>query len=188
MQKVRGFLSSADILDVKISYRTLSVVSFMVAVVLIRDMFLLLFQRAVLRGVIKRFGILCACSSCKGREVSFLFSKTTILLSQLCELNQCPLNLQVISPYYFEVHAGSTKKHPSDYIFLENGNNLHDVLRACTDATLDMLESAIRKAIGPAPQLRTFRCQACKSGWFFLSSPPSSPSLISFISKILINV
>ncbi|OEL34538.1 Increased DNA methylation 1 [Dichanthelium oligosanthes] len=54
------------------------------------------------------------------------------------------LELQVVSPYYFEVHAGSTKKHPSDYIFLENGNNLHDVLRACTDATLDMLESAIR--------------------------------------------
>ncbi|TVU07494.1 hypothetical protein EJB05_40850 [Eragrostis curvula] len=93
-------------------------------------------KRAVLRGVIKRVGILCSCSSCKGRKV--------------------------VSPYYFEVHAGSTKKHPSDYIFLENGNNLHDILRACANATLDMLESAIHKAIGPAPQKRTFKCQTCK--------------------------
>jgi len=101
-------------------------------------------KRAVLRGVIKRAGILCACSSCKGRKV--------------------------VSPYYFEVHAGSTKKHPSDYIFLENGNNLHHVLRACANATLDMLESAIRMAIGPAPQKRTFRCQTCKSSFSTLCS------------------
>ena len=69
------------------------------------------------------------------------------------------------------MHAGSTKKHPSDYIFLENGNNLHHVLRACANATLDMLESAIRMAIGPAPQKRTFRCQTCKSGCGFSSHP-----------------
>ena len=54
--------------------------------------------------------------------------------------------LHVVSPYYFEVHAGSNKKHPSDYFLLENGNSLHDVLRAWTNATLDMLWSAIRKA------------------------------------------
>lgn len=101
-------------------------------------------KRAVLRGVIKHTGILCSCTLCKGRKV--------------------------VSPYYFEVHAGSTKKHPSDYIFLENGNNLHDILRACTDATLDMLDSAIRKAIGPAPQKRTFRCQACKNSFSTLRS------------------
>lgn len=93
------------------------------------------------------------------------------------------LELQVVSPYYFEVHAGSTKKHPSDYIFLENGNNLHDVLRACTNATLDMVQSAIQKAIGPAPHKRTFRCRTCKSGRFLLSS---LPSLVSLISQILI--
>ncbi|XP_062233952.1 uncharacterized protein LOC133931156 isoform X2 [Phragmites australis] len=93
-------------------------------------------KRAVLRGVIKRIGILCSCSSCKGQKV----------------------------------HAGSTKKHPSDYIFLENGNNLHDVLRACANATLDMLESAIQKVIGPAPQKKTFRCQTCKSSFSTLRS------------------
>ena len=71
--------------------------------------------------------------------------------------------LQVVSPYYFEVRAGSTKKHPSNYFLLENGNNMHDVLRASTNATLDILQSAIRKAIGPTPQKRTFRSKACKS-------------------------
>ncbi|KAL6603385.1 hypothetical protein ACP70R_043746 [Stipagrostis hirtigluma subsp. patula] len=102
-------------------------------------------KRAVLRGVIKRGGILCSCSLCKGRKV--------------------------VSPYYFEVHAGSTKKHPSDYIFLDNGNNLHDILRACANATSkDMLESAILKAVGPAPQKRTFRCQICKSSFSTLRS------------------
>ncbi|XP_066305762.1 uncharacterized protein [Miscanthus floridulus] len=72
---------------------------------------------------------------------------------------------------------GVPKNHPSDYFLLENGNSLHDVLRAWTNATLDMLwsairkvqnatldmlRSAIRKAKGPAPQKRTFRCKACK--------------------------
>jgi hypothetical protein len=93
--------------------------------------------------------------------------------------------LQVVSPYYFEVHAGSTKKHPSDYIFLENGNNLHDVLRACTNATLDMLEPAIRKAIGPAPQERIFRCKSCKS-LLFLPSSLSCPAFL--IAQVLIYI
>jgi hypothetical protein len=31
-----------------------------------------------------------------------------------------------------------------------------------TNAMLDMLQSAIWKAIGPAPQKRTIRCKACK--------------------------
>ncbi|KAM0909373.1 hypothetical protein ACQ4PT_014837 [Festuca glaucescens] len=93
---------------------------------------------AVLRGVIKHSGILCSCASCKGQNV--------------------------VTPYYFEVHAGSLKKRPSDYIFLENGNNnLYSILKACAGATLDTLESVIRAAIGSTPQKRTVRCKACKS-------------------------
>ncbi|CAM0908438.1 unnamed protein product [Alopecurus aequalis] len=93
---------------------------------------------AVLRGVIKRSGILCSCASCKGRNV--------------------------VSPYYFEVHAGSFKKRPSDYIFLENGkSNLYGILKACADATLDTLEATIRAAVGPTTQKRRVRCKSCKS-------------------------
>ncbi|XP_066305761.1 uncharacterized protein [Miscanthus floridulus] len=74
---------------------------------------------------------------------------------------------------------GVPKNHPSDYFLLENGNSLHDVLRAWTNATLDMLWSAIRKAKGPAPQKRTFRCKACKSLLFLPSSIPCSACLIA---------
>lgn len=96
-------------------------------------------KRAVLRGVIKDTGILCSCTSCKGQNV--------------------------VSPFYFEVHAGSCKKRPSDYIFLESGNNLHGIMRACAGATLDTLESVIQSAIGPMPQKRTLRCQVCKNSF-----------------------
>ncbi|MQL77471.1 hypothetical protein Taro_009897 [Colocasia esculenta] len=88
-----------------------------------------------LRGVIKDGNILCFCASCKG--------------------------LNTVSAYNFEVHAGSAKKHPSDHIYLENGRSLHDVIRACTSAPLDMLESAIQNAIGPAGP-KSSKCDKCK--------------------------
>ena len=136
------------------------------AVNLTRNLLPLLFQGAVLRGVIKSSGIVCSCASCKGRNVS---SPPFCYDSDLpCHSQPIYHVLQVVSPYYFEVHAGSLKKRPSDYIFLENGrNNLYGILKACAGATLDTLEAAIRTAIGPTPQKRTVRCKACKSGLFF---------------------
>ncbi|CAA6662599.1 unnamed protein product [Spirodela intermedia] len=88
-----------------------------------------------LRGVIKGGGILCFCASCKG--------------------------LNTVSAYNFELHAGSKKKHPSDFICLENGNTIHDVLRACSSAPLDMLESTIQNAISSegAKLLNTDKCR-----------------------------
>nr|XP_018676991.1 PREDICTED: uncharacterized protein LOC103973506 isoform X2 [Musa acuminata subsp. malaccensis] len=60
------------------------------------------------------------------------------------------------------IHAGSTKKHPADFIYLQNGNSLHDVVKACHGAPLDMLEAAIQGAIGPVPPKKCFTCQKCK--------------------------
>ncbi|KAG1361365.1 putative increased DNA methylation 1 [Cocos nucifera] len=99
-------------------------------------------KQAVLQGVIKGNVILCSCSSCNGSKA--------------------------VSAYQFELHAGSTKKHPSDFIFLENGNSLRDVIKACTSAPLDMLEAAIQNAIGQAPPKKPFTCQKCKES--FLTS------------------
>ncbi|XP_010940549.1 uncharacterized protein [Elaeis guineensis] len=93
-------------------------------------------KRPVLQGVIKGNNILCSCSSCNGSKA--------------------------VSAYQFELHAGSTKKHPSDFIFLENGNSLRAVLKACTSAPLDMLEAAIQNAIGQAPPKEQITCQKCK--------------------------
>ncbi|XP_073102558.1 uncharacterized protein [Elaeis guineensis] len=99
-------------------------------------------KQAVLQGVIKGNSILCSCSSCNGSKA--------------------------VSAYQFELHAGSTKKHPSDFIILENGNSLRDVLKACTSAPLDMLEAAIQNAIGQAPPKKPVTCQKCKES--FLTS------------------
>lgn len=73
----------------------------------------------------------------------------------------CGGGRQTVSAYNFELHAGSKKKHPSDFICLENGNTIHDVLRACSSAPLDMLESTIQNAISSegAKFLNTDKCR-----------------------------
>ncbi|XP_078427656.1 uncharacterized protein LOC144700125 [Wolffia australiana] len=98
-----------------------------------------------LRGVVKDGKILCFCNSCQG--------------------------LNTVTAYNFELHAGSTKKHPSDYIYLENGSTMRDVLRACVEAPLETLELTIRSAIsadcdvGPSNDSRVGRltpvCESC---------------------------
>ncbi|GFZ17836.1 acyl-CoA N-acyltransferase with RING/FYVE/PHD-type zinc finger domain-containing protein [Actinidia rufa] len=56
--------------------------------------------------------------------------------------------LKVVTPNQFELHAGSSNKRPPEYIYLENGNTLRDVLNACRHAPLDTLEGSIRNVIG----------------------------------------
>ncbi|XP_010267307.1 PREDICTED: uncharacterized protein LOC104604586 [Nelumbo nucifera] len=89
-----------------------------------------------LKGTIKDRGILCSCTSCKGSNV--------------------------VTPFHFEQHAGSTNKRAAQYIYLENGNSLHDVLEACKGAPLDELEATIKSAIGLSPIKASTRCQNCK--------------------------
>ncbi|KAJ4979324.1 hypothetical protein NE237_010104 [Protea cynaroides] len=96
-----------------------------------------------LRGVIKDSGILCSCTSCEG--------------------------CKVITPIHFELHAGSLNKRPADYIYLENGNNLRDVMNACKNAPSDLLEATIRRACSSSPvkdaivrQKEATICQNCK--------------------------
>ncbi|KAG6522189.1 hypothetical protein ZIOFF_019327 [Zingiber officinale] len=96
-------------------------------------------KRIELHGVIKGNGIICSCANCDSSTV--------------------------VSAYIFEQHAGSTKKHPADFIFLQNGNNLHDVVRACRDAPLNMLEATIQGAIGPTPPRNCFTCQNCSASF-----------------------
>lgn len=69
--------------------------------------------------------------------------------------------LQVVSAYQFELHSGSTKKHPSDYIYFDNGKNIRDVLRVCTTAPLDMFESIIQSAISSVTHNKVSICQGC---------------------------
>ncbi|XP_068646186.1 uncharacterized protein [Aristolochia californica] len=89
-----------------------------------------------LSGTIQGCGILCACSACNG--------------------------MKVISPYQFEKHAGSLKKRSAEYIYLENGRTIRDILNVCSNAPLDMLEATIQGAISSTSIERMKKCQSCK--------------------------
>ncbi|KAL5763921.1 hypothetical protein ACOSQ2_016515 [Xanthoceras sorbifolium] len=88
-----------------------------------------------LQGVIKGSGILCFCDDCKGNEV--------------------------VSPNAFEIHAGSSNKRPPEYIYLENGKTLRDVMNACKDSPLETLEEAFQMVVGSSAKTNTF-CLNCR--------------------------
>ncbi|KAK0604747.1 hypothetical protein LWI29_019050 [Acer saccharum] len=88
-----------------------------------------------LQGVIKGPGILCFCDDCKGNEV--------------------------VSPNVFELHAGSSNKRPPEYIYLENGKTLRDVMNACKVSPLETLEEALQMVIGSSTKTSAF-CLNCR--------------------------
>ncbi|XP_015873637.2 uncharacterized protein LOC107410688 [Ziziphus jujuba] len=92
---------------------------------------------AGLRGVIRGSGVECHCDVCKG--------------------------LEIISPTVFELHAGSSNKRPPEYIYLQNGNTLRDVINACHNSTLVTLEEAVRRAIGCSIISKCTICLNCKA-------------------------
>ncbi|KAK2988529.1 hypothetical protein RJ640_022480, partial [Escallonia rubra] len=89
-----------------------------------------------LHGVIKGTGILCYCDSCDGNKV--------------------------VTPNQFELHAGSANKRPPEYIFLDNGATIRDVLNACKNAPLDELEENIVHVIGASTPNKPTFCLNCK--------------------------
>ncbi|WZZ54557.1 hypothetical protein YC2023_054664 [Brassica napus] len=76
-----------------------------------------------LKGVISGSGIMCFCGDCKGT--------------------------QVVSPAVFEQHASSTNKRPPEYILLESGCTLRDVMNAFKETSYDTLEERLRLLVGP---------------------------------------
>ncbi|KAJ6715688.1 AUTOIMMUNE REGULATOR [Salix koriyanagi] len=89
-----------------------------------------------LNGLVKDSGILCFCGDCKGK--------------------------QVVTPTIFELHAGSANKRPPEYICLENGNTLRDVMNACKNSSLDTLDEAIRLSSGITPSKKSNFCLNCR--------------------------
>lgn len=92
-----------------------------------------------LYGIIRGDGILCFCDVCGGSTV--------------------------VSPNHFELHAGSANKRPPDYLYLENGRTLRDVLNACKDAPLESVKATILHAIGSssAENPIPLNCQKCRA-------------------------
>ncbi|KAK7324900.1 hypothetical protein VNO77_28830 [Canavalia gladiata] len=89
-----------------------------------------------LQGVIKDSGLLCFCEICKGVEV--------------------------VTPTVFELHAGSANKRPPEYIYLENGNTLRDVMNACCNFPLDSVEEAVQKVLGDFTMKKSSICLNCR--------------------------
>ncbi|PPS02010.1 hypothetical protein GOBAR_AA18657 [Gossypium barbadense] len=88
-----------------------------------------------LQGIIKGSGILCFCKACKGSNV--------------------------ISPTLYEIHARSSNKPAENYIYLENGNTLRDVMNACRESSSSMLENTLQMVIGSSMKKSRF-CLNCR--------------------------
>ncbi|KAG2682834.1 hypothetical protein I3760_10G002400, partial [Carya illinoinensis] len=91
-------------------------------------------------------GILCSCTSCNG--------------------------CRVIPPSKFEIHASKTYKRAAQYICLENGKSLLDLLRECRASSLNTLESTIQNIIGsrvPVRSVLPVRTGRCSP---LIGSPP----------------
>ncbi|XP_049353448.1 uncharacterized protein LOC125817992 isoform X1 [Solanum verrucosum] len=99
-----------------------------------------------LRGEIRGSGILCFCDNCHGTSV--------------------------VTPNQFELHANSANKRPPEYIYLENGKSLRDVLSMCKDAPSDEVEMVIKNAIGSADA--KINASACMTAQEFQSPPVQS--------------
>ncbi|KAG8374192.1 hypothetical protein BUALT_Bualt11G0105500 [Buddleja alternifolia] len=97
-----------------------------------------------LRGTIKDSGILCSCSLCKGARVV-----------PLCQ---------------FEIHACKSYRRASQYICLENGKSLLDVLKDCRKSSLKTLEETIQNVIGPLPVKESVICRNCEGSFFATSA------------------
>ncbi|XP_011028276.1 PREDICTED: uncharacterized protein LOC105128359 isoform X2 [Populus euphratica] len=69
---------------------------------------------------------------------------------------------KVVTPTVFVLHAGSSNKRPPEYICLENGNTLCDVMNACKNSSLDTLDEAIRLSTGFSPSKKSNFCLNCR--------------------------
>ncbi|KAL1827721.1 hypothetical protein DCAR_0206903 [Daucus carota subsp. sativus] len=91
-----------------------------------------------LNGIIKGDGILCFCDVCGGAAV--------------------------VSPNHFELHAGSANKRPPEYLYLENGRTLRDVLNACKNAPPEAVTATIKHAIGSSAEKPIpLNCRNCRA-------------------------
>ncbi|KAL5546009.1 hypothetical protein UlMin_005696 [Ulmus minor] len=95
-----------------------------------------------LRGTIRDGGILCSCILCKG--------------------------CRVLPPSQFEIHACKQYRRAAQYICLENGRSLLDLLKACRVSPLHTLESTVQSFLSSSPDEKYFTCEKCK-----VSFPPS---------------
>ncbi|KAK4396424.1 Increased DNA methylation 1 [Sesamum angolense] len=112
-----------------------------------------------LRGTIKDAGILCSCSLCKGARV--------------------------VPPCQFEIHACKSYRRASQYICLENGKSLLDVVKECRKSSVKTLEETIQNFIGPMPVKESVICRNCEGS--FLATSAAKAELLCDSCMITLN-
>ncbi|XP_073125790.1 uncharacterized protein [Henckelia pumila] len=105
-------------------------------------------RRFPLRGSIKDTGILCFCTPCKG--------------------------VRVVPPCQFEIHACKSQRRASQYICLENGKSLLDVVKECRKSSVKTLEETIHKFVGPMSVKESVVCMNCQ-GTFLAAASEVEP-------------
>ncbi|XP_057779274.1 uncharacterized protein LOC130997863 isoform X2 [Salvia miltiorrhiza] len=118
-----------------------------------------------LRGTIKDAGILCSCSFCKGVRVG--------------------ANLEVVPPCQFEIHACKSYRRASQYICLENGKSLLDVVKECRKSSVKTLEETIQNFIGPMPVKESVICRNCSGS--FLATSAAKVELLCDSCMVILN-
>ncbi|XP_047981632.1 uncharacterized protein LOC125222838 [Salvia hispanica] len=112
-----------------------------------------------LRGTIKDAGILCSCSFCKG--------------------------VRVVPPCQFEIHACNSYRRASQYICLENGKSLLDVVKECRKSSVKTLEETIQNFIGPIPLKESVICRNCSGS--FLATSAARVELLCDSCMVILN-
>lgn len=112
-----------------------------------------------LRGTIKDAGILCSCIFCKG--------------------------VRVVPPCQFEIHACKSYRRASQYICLENGKSLLDVVKECRNSSVKSLEETIQNFIGPMPVKESVTCRNCSGS--FLATSAGKAELLCDSCMIILN-
>lgn len=110
-----------------------------------------------LRGTIRDGGILCSCALCKG--------------------------CRVVPPSQFEIHACKQYRRAAQYICLENGRSLLDLLKACRGVPLHTLEATVQSFVSSSPEEKYFTCKKCKVSFPPLCAPKDGSLCISCIEE-----
>lgn len=74
--------------------------------------------------------------------------------------------VQVVPPCQFEIHACKSYRRASQYICLENGKSLLDVVKECRKSSVKTLEETIQNIIGPMPVKESVICRNCSGGQY----------------------
>ncbi|KAJ1377332.1 hypothetical protein SESBI_49026, partial [Sesbania bispinosa] len=85
-----------------------------------------------------------------------------IKMGGYCARAVCAMDRRVIPPSQFEIHACNTYKRAAQYICLENGKSLLELLGACRAAPLSSLEATIQNFVCSPPEEKYFTCKSCK--------------------------